>query len=64
MKRAVIFGDLTSDSTSEQYPTVTICDDCIRTDEKLKNDSRVVSIQGSAGPEDGPCEWCGAERSE
>lgn len=61
MKRAVIFGDLSSDSTSEQYPTVTLCEDCIRQDAALKGDSKVVSIDGDAGPDDGPCEWCDAE---
>ena len=61
MKRAVIFGDLSSDSTSEQYPTVTLCDVCIEKDAALKVDSQVVSIDGDAGPDDGPCEWCDAE---
>lgn len=61
MKRAVIFGDLSSDSTSEQYPTVTLCDECIADDEKKREDSQVVSIDGSASSDDGPCEWCGGE---
>lgn len=61
MIRAVVFGDLSSDSTSEQYPTVTICEDCERRDAALKEDSQVVSIDGDATPEDGPCEWCGVE---
>lgn len=61
MKRAVVFGDLSSDSTSEQYPTITLCDECISKDEGLKEDSQVVSIDGSASSDDGACEWCGNE---
>ena len=61
MKRAVVFGDLGADSTSDQYPTITLCDDCIAEDRKLKDDSQVVSIDGDASTDDGPCEWCGAE---
>lgn len=61
MKRAVIFGDMSSDSTSDQYPTVTLCEECIRLDEDKKEDAQIVSIEGDATPEDGPCEWCGAE---
>lgn len=61
MKQAVIFGDLTSDRTSEQYPTVTLCEECIRGDKAKKGESQIVSIAGDAGPDDGPCEWCGEE---
>jgi hypothetical protein len=61
MKRAVIFGDLSADSTSDQYPTVTLCDDCIAKDEKLREDSQIVSIDGNAPDDSESCEWCGAE---
>lgn len=61
MKRAVIYGDLSSDSTSDQYPTVTLCDDCIAEDAARKEDAQIVSLAGDAGADDGPCEWCGVE---
>lgn len=61
MKRAVVYGDMTSDSTDEQYPTVVLCEECIRADESRKEESQVVSIEGEAGPDDGPCAWCDAE---
>lgn len=61
MKRVVVFGDLGADSTSDQYPTVTLCAECIAKDRELKVDSQVVSIDRDAVPDDGPCEWCGAE---
>ena len=64
MKRAVVFGDLSSDSTSDQYPTVTLCDGCIATDAEQQEDSQVVSIAGEADQDDGPCEWCGAENDD
>jgi hypothetical protein len=62
MKRAVVFGNLSSDSTSEQYPTVTLCDECVSDDEAKREDSQVVSIDGVASADDGPCEWCGSEQ--
>ena len=62
MKRVVISGDLTSDSTSEQYPTVTLCAACIAEDEAREENIAIVAIEGDARAEDGPCEWCGAEQ--
>lgn len=64
MQRAVVFGDLSSDSTSDQYPTVTLCQGCISEDEARKEDQQIVSLDGPAEPDDGPCEWCGAEKEE
>ena len=64
MKRAVIFGDLGSDASSEQYPTVTLCEQCVADDEAREEDSQIVSIVGDAKPGDGPCEWCDAETDE
>lgn len=61
MKRVVVFGDLSSDSTSEQYPTVTMCDGCIAEENAKKEDSSIVAIDGDAGADDGPCEGCGEE---
>jgi len=61
MKTAVIYGDLSSDSTSDQYPTVTLCEACIRQDQALEERSQIVAIEGDAGPDDGPCEWCDEE---
>ena len=63
MKRVVISGDLTSDSTSEQYPTVTLCAACIAAEEARKENSAIVAIEGDAEAKDGPCEWCGDEES-
>ena len=61
MKQAVIFGDLTSDRTSEQYPTVTLCENCIREDEAQRENSQIVHMAGEADADDAVCEWCGAE---
>lgn len=36
MKTCTVFGDLSSDRASENYPTVQICDECLDTDEKSK----------------------------
>ncbi len=61
MKRAMIYGDLSSDSTADQYPTVTLCDDCIAEDAARKENAQIVGFDGDAGADDGPCEWCGTE---
>jgi hypothetical protein len=34
MKSCVVFGDLSSDRTSENYPTVQVCDECIEAEQK------------------------------
>lgn len=58
MKQVVVFGDLTSDRTSEQYPTIVLCDDCIRRDRAKEEDSQIVNVVGDADDADDACEWC------
>lgn len=64
MQRAVIFGDLSSDLASDQYPTVTLCEECIARDEARKEDHQIVSLDREANQDDGPCEWCDAESDD
>ncbi len=64
MKTCVIFGDLSSDSASENYSTVSICDDCVDEDKKAKDDSQIVSM-GAYNPNFGDtCEFCGKTYEE
>lgn len=61
MRQAMIFGDLTSDRAGEQYPTVSLCEDCIQKDRARKEDSQIVTLIGDVDNGEGPCEWCDAE---
>ncbi|QBG91692.1 hypothetical protein BRL93_21485 [Xanthomonas oryzae pv. oryzae] len=45
-KTAIIYGDMNSDSTSDQYPEVTVCAECIEDDKKLGKDQVIVKITG------------------
>lgn len=47
----VVWGDLTSDKSSENYPTMTLCEDCVE-------EFEVVTVEG---PTSDPCEECGHE---
>lgn len=65
MKACMIFGDLLSDSTDEQYPTVNICESCISEDAKLKEHSRIVNPVGDYNQDLGTsCEFCGIEAED
>lgn len=58
MKTCTINGDMSSDRTNENYPIVQVCDECCKTDEKLKEDQKIISI-GKYDPSFGDsCELC------
>lgn len=45
----IVYGDLTSDKSSDNYPQVTLCSDCVAGRE----------IVSDLGASDEPCEECG-----
>jgi len=51
MKRYVVYGDLASGEAAEQYPTITMCNDCAK-------EAEIVAVEGPAA---GPCDVCGAD---
>ncbi|GAB1614861.1 hypothetical protein PSN_0583 [Pseudomonas sp. NGC7] len=64
MKTCIVFGDMQSDSTSEQYPTVILCNDCIERDAQADEDRQIV-CQGAYDEHFGDsCAWCGASIEE
>lgn len=64
MKTCTVFGNMQSDSTSEQYPTVNLCNDCIEQDTQADEDHQIV-CQGAYDEYFGDrCEWCGASIEE
>ncbi|EJM48090.1 hypothetical protein [Pseudomonas sp. GM48] len=64
MKTCTVFGDMQSDSAAEQYPTVTLCNECVEQDALAEEDNQIVS-QGAYDESFGDsCEWCGITSAE
>jgi len=54
-----------SDRASEQYPTVNLCDDCVRREDAKGPDSAIVTKGGGYDPDLGDsCELCGVTVEE
>ena len=51
---AVVWGDMSADSAADNYPTKTLCPDCL-------GDYEVVTEEG---PSSEDCEDCGAESTD
>jgi hypothetical protein len=64
MKTCTVYGDMAADSAADQYPTVTLCDDCVEADKLKKADSQIVSTEAYDPDYGESCEWCGVEASE
>ena len=50
----MIYGDLTSDKSSENYPEKVLCEECVAGYE----------VVAESGPSDEPCEDCGGPKEE
>lgn len=64
MKTCTVYGDMAADSAADQYPVVTLCDDCVNEDKQKKGDSQIVSIEAFDADYGESCEWCGVDASE
>ncbi|EMO9850647.1 hypothetical protein [Pseudomonas aeruginosa] len=64
MKTCTVFGDMQSDSTAEQYPTVTLCNNCVEQDALSKDDRRIISLGAYDESFGDSCEWCGTTTEE
>lgn len=64
MKTCTVFGDMQSDSTAEQYPRVTICDDCVEQDSLSNEDNQIVTLGDYDESFGDSCEWCGTTAGE
>lgn len=58
MKTCTIWGDLTSERSSENYPMVPVCDDCVNSNEKAKEESGIVSVHDFDKSLGDTCEFC------
>lgn len=64
MKSCTVWGDLSSDKSSENYPEETVCDECVKSNQK-KEDSPIVSVNGEFSEGyDAECYLCGKLKSE
>lgn len=64
MKSCQVWGDLSADRVEDQYPTVTVCNDC--TVENLKGEEpAIVTVVGGYDPVNGEeCKFCGITAAE
>jgi hypothetical protein len=59
LKNCMIRGDMESDSADEQYPTVSVCDECIEQDKQSGDESVIIQILNSDLPYETSCYFCG-----
>lgn len=59
MKSCMIFGDLTSEKSSDNYPTVQICDECVKEQQIRKKNSQIVFVGEFDCAFGDECEMCG-----
>jgi len=67
MKTCVVWGDMSADSASDQYPTVTVCDECVvsHSESSEDHDAEIVSIDSSGPMFSGDeCYFCGKTEEE
>lgn len=64
IKECTVFGDMSSDRTSENYPQVPICEDCIKADHAAEEDSQIVSVGRVVTGPDASCDFCGASAED
>lgn len=64
MKTCVINGDMSSERSSENYPTVQVCDECLTADEERKEDQQVVSVDEYDASFGNTCEFCDKTHEE
>lgn len=61
----VIEGDMSSDSSADQYPQVNVCPSCIKENRGSEESDHIVSIEGPYDPNYGPeCGLCGTSPEE
>lgn len=64
MKICMIWGDMSSDRASEQYQSVTLCDDCVLAEQASGEESQVVTVSEYDPDLGDTCEFCGKTAEE
>ncbi len=58
MKTCMILGEMSSDRASEQYPSVTVCDDCVSAEQSSGEESQIVTVSECDPTLGNTCEFC------
>ena len=58
MKSCTIYGDMSSDKSSENYPTVAICDECVAADQASGENSQIVTVSNHDMSDGDTCAFC------
>nr|WP_294552622.1 hypothetical protein [uncultured Rhodopila sp.] len=65
MKTCTIWGDLSSDRASEQYPNVTVCDSCVERRQAKGEEPPILSVDGRYDSYHGEvCHFCQKTKDE
>lgn len=64
MKTCVIYGSMGAERTSDQYPTVNLCDDCYSDRRSKGADSEIVVKEATFDPDFGDCDDCGKSATD
>jgi hypothetical protein len=60
----MIWGDMSSDRASEQYPSVTVCNDCVSAEQSSGEESQIVTVSQYDSNLGDACEFCGKTSEE
>jgi hypothetical protein len=58
LKDCTIFGDMTAERSSEAYPEVPVCEECIAEDQAQGENAQIVTVNGLNTDPDATCEFC------
>lgn len=58
MKSCTLWGDMSSDRASEQYPEEAVCVDCIASEQAQGENSRIVAVGGDVTDPNATCALC------
>ncbi|MDQ7003863.1 MAG: hypothetical protein Q9N67_02630 [Ghiorsea sp.] len=64
MKICTVWGDLSSDKSSENYPTDLFCEECFESMSPGKEESGIVSSQNDDGSYGDTCSRCGKTKED
>jgi hypothetical protein len=64
MKICTVWGDLSSEKSSENYPTDLFCEECFQSKSPGEEDSGIVSYQDDDGSYGDTCSECGKTKEE
>lgn len=58
MKSCTIYGDMSSEKSSENYPTVAVCDQCVAEQQAAGEDCQIVAVSSHDLSDGDTCCFC------